>query len=53
MTIDDGERPPAGGDEDRPTNRVRQGVTGHNVHRVLVFGLIGVLLAYLVLFFVR
>jgi acid phosphatase family membrane protein YuiD len=39
--------------EERPANRVRQGVTGHNVHRVLLFGLIGVLIAYMVLFFVR
>jgi hypothetical protein len=30
--------------------RARQAVSGHKVHRVLLFGLIGVLLAYLLLF---
>lgn len=40
-------------EQETTTNRARQAVTGHNVHRVLLFGLIGVLLAYMVLFFVR
>jgi hypothetical protein len=34
------------------TNRARQAVSGHNVHRVLLLGLLGVLVAYLLLFVV-
>ncbi len=34
------------------TNRARQAVTGHNVHRVLLLGLLGVVAAYLLLFVV-
>ena len=39
----DGDEPEIG------TTRVRQGVTGHNVRYVLIFGLLGVILAFAVL----
>ena len=32
------------------TNRTRQGVTGHNVRYVLVFGLAGVVLAFILIY---
>jgi len=32
------------------TNRTRQGVTGHNVRYVLVFGLVGVVLAFILIY---
>jgi len=32
------------------TNRTRQGVTGHNVRYVLVFGLAGVILAFILIY---
>jgi hypothetical protein len=32
------------------TNRARQGVTGHNVRYVLVFGLAGVVLAFILIY---
>ena len=31
------------------TNRARQGVTGHNVRMVLLFGVLGLLAAYLLI----
>jgi hypothetical protein len=34
------------------TDRARQGVTGHNVRYVLIFGLTGVIAAFLVVFLV-
>jgi hypothetical protein len=32
------------------TNRTRQGVTGHNVRYVLVFALVGVVLAFILIY---
>lgn len=32
------------------TNKIRQGVTGHNVRYVLVFGIAGVLLGFIVVY---
>jgi hypothetical protein len=32
------------------TNRTRQGVTGHNVRYVLIFGLAGVVLAFILIY---
>jgi hypothetical protein len=37
-------------DASAPANRVRQGVTGHNVRYVLVFGIAGVVLAFIVIY---
>ena len=37
-------------DASASANRVRQGVTGHNVRYVLVFGIAGVVLAFIVIY---
>jgi hypothetical protein len=34
-----------------PTNKARQGVTGHNVRYVLAFGLAGVVIAFALVWF--
>jgi hypothetical protein len=35
-----------------PARRARQGVTGHNVRYVLGFGLVGVVVAFLIVFLI-
>lgn len=35
----------------RTTNQARQGVTGHNVRYVLGFGLVGVAVAFAIIYF--
>jgi len=37
---------------DTQTNRVRQGVTGHNVRYVLGWGLAGIVLAFAIIYFI-
>jgi hypothetical protein len=43
--IEAGERPTL-----KPTNQARQGVTGHNVRYVLLIGLVGVVVAFLIIY---